>query len=157
MWSLPVSRVSSDTIHHAYSLPNPYHHVHCCNITANDSLSTQILTYYSWSCYAFSKLIRYLGPWSLSFHEATVTTDPDKLALLAIPIRGRLSSFFSAYILFRKKSILQPPTIALIRFSTSMYKIRNIATSNLDFNFITVPGRFFLFFSLSPTLIAREK
>ena len=138
MWSLPVSRVSSDTIHHAYSLPNPYHHVHCCNITANDSLSTQILTYYSWSCYAFSKLIRYLGPWSLSFHEATVTTDPDKLALLAIPIRGRLSSFFLHIFCFGKSpfynlqllrwrdfqprctkpEILQPPTIKTVWIST---------------------------------------
>ena len=52
----------------------------------------------------------------------------------------------------RKKSILQPPTIAPVRFSTSMYKTRNLATSNyqnrLYFNLITVLGGFPFFLSL---------
>jgi len=71
------------------------------------------------------------------------------------------SAWPSLVFIRRKKSILQPPTIVLVRFSTLIYKTRNLATSNyqnrLDFNLITVPGRFFFFFSLSPTLIAREK
>ena len=62
-------------------------------------------------------------------------------------------------IFFLKKIILQLSTIKLVRFSTSMYKTRNLATSKyqnrLFFTLLRFPGRFgpmserFFFLSLS--------
>ena len=101
---------------------------------------------------------RLMEPWRRSRSDEMPRTEigPQKAEWAAGAASGDTPPIFSG-----KKSFLQPSTIAFIRFSTSMYKTRNLSTSKyqncLFFTLLQFPRRFFLLFPLSPTLIAREK